>query len=294
MNIAPVAILIPNYNSEQYINETLESILEQTYSNWICIVNDNCSTDNSYTLALKYQEKDERFRVFRNQKPIPPIDNWNKTFSLLNFKPKYFKFFSSDDILFNEYLEHMVNALETYPTAGIVSSYRIENNSPQSTFIEFENEIQTFIDSQTAFHLSIDNKIFISQNFSMSLYNYHLYYSLFKDSMPFNTKNISADTEFDLMMIRNFDSVFVHQILLFKRSHNTSLTSTILEKYKSNFYSQIFIFNRFKDDLSVRNRIFRFRISYAKMLLMNSFNFKLLKWHLSKPETFKFIVKGTF
>ena len=57
-------MVIPAYNAEQFLDETLESVLSQTYENWECIIVNNGSKDNTESVVKKWCEKDARFRYF--------------------------------------------------------------------------------------------------------------------------------------------------------------------------------------------------------------------------------------
>ena len=59
-----ISIIVTCYNQEAFLEETLNSIAQQTYSNWECIIIDDGSTDNSAQIAKKWQEKDSRFLYF--------------------------------------------------------------------------------------------------------------------------------------------------------------------------------------------------------------------------------------
>ena len=62
-----VSILIPCYNSSQFISETLDSVLAQTYTNWECIIVDDNSTDNSVEIVNTYCQKyPEKFKLYTN------------------------------------------------------------------------------------------------------------------------------------------------------------------------------------------------------------------------------------
>jgi len=63
-NIPLVSIIIPCYNAEKYLAETLESVSGQLYKNWECIIMDDGSVDNSKQIALSYQRKDGRYKYF--------------------------------------------------------------------------------------------------------------------------------------------------------------------------------------------------------------------------------------
>ena len=59
-----ISVIIPAYNAEQFLDETLESVLSQTYENWECIIVNDGSTDNTEEIAKKWCKKDSRFRYF--------------------------------------------------------------------------------------------------------------------------------------------------------------------------------------------------------------------------------------
>lgn len=63
-----VSIITPTYNHEAYIAECIESVLQQTYSNWEIIVVDDCSPDRTFDIVQGYAKKDSRIKAI--QKPI--------------------------------------------------------------------------------------------------------------------------------------------------------------------------------------------------------------------------------
>lgn len=62
-----VSIITPVYNASQYLNQSLNSIQSQTYSNWECIIVDDGSTDNSGEICDEYEAKDSRFKVIHKE-----------------------------------------------------------------------------------------------------------------------------------------------------------------------------------------------------------------------------------
>lgn len=61
-----VSVVISTYNGEEFINECLDSILNQTLSDFEVIIVDDMSKDNTINIAYKYEEKDKRFHVYKN------------------------------------------------------------------------------------------------------------------------------------------------------------------------------------------------------------------------------------
>ena len=100
-----ITIIIPLYNRETLIGETLDSILDQTYADWECIVVDDHSSDNSVAVVQKYAEKDKRIKLL-----IRPDDRLKgacacRNFGFENSKGELVYFFDSDDLLSPQFLE---------------------------------------------------------------------------------------------------------------------------------------------------------------------------------------------
>ena len=77
-----ISIAMCTYNGERFLNEQISSILEQTYRNFeLVIVNDN-SKDNSINIIKEYQSKDNRIKLFQNNKNIGFLKNFEKAISL--------------------------------------------------------------------------------------------------------------------------------------------------------------------------------------------------------------------
>jgi glycosyltransferase involved in cell wall biosynthesis len=62
MNIPKISIIVPCYNQAQFLNEALQSVLAQTYTNWECIIVNDGSPDNTAQIALDWTQKDDRFK----------------------------------------------------------------------------------------------------------------------------------------------------------------------------------------------------------------------------------------
>ncbi|WP_452231450.1 glycosyltransferase family 2 protein [Lacinutrix sp. MEBiC02595] len=94
-----ISIIIPTFNRAHIIGETLDSIIAQTYTNWECIVVDDCSSDNTAEVMGCFVEMDHRFQYYTR-----PIDRQKGPCSCRNYgfeksKGHYINFFDSDDLL---------------------------------------------------------------------------------------------------------------------------------------------------------------------------------------------------
>ena len=103
-----VSIIIPTFNSSQYLKATLDSVLLQTYAHWECILVDDGSTDLTVTISLYYQEKDPRFHLYKRPIDLPKGPSSSRNFGLEQAKGAYVIFLDSDDLLASTCLAHRV------------------------------------------------------------------------------------------------------------------------------------------------------------------------------------------
>lgn len=101
-----VSIITPNYNCERFITQTIESVLAQTYLNWELLIQDDCSTDNSVAVAMKYAEKDSRIKVRCNEVNAGAAVTRNN--ALKRAKGKWSAFLDSDDLWLPTKLEEQL------------------------------------------------------------------------------------------------------------------------------------------------------------------------------------------
>lgn len=91
-----VSIIMPNYNCEKFLPETLDSVIGQTYANWELLIVDDCSTDNSIAVIKSYCDADERIKLFVNEKNSGAAASRN--WALREATGKWIAFLDSDDI----------------------------------------------------------------------------------------------------------------------------------------------------------------------------------------------------
>jgi glycosyltransferase involved in cell wall biosynthesis len=123
-----VSIVTPVYNGETCLAECIESVCAQTYPNWEYVIVDNRSTDRSREIAENHAGKDPRIRIHVNETFLPLMQNWNHALRQISESSKYCKVVLADDRLFTECVSSMVKVAEDNPRAGIVGSYRLEEN----------------------------------------------------------------------------------------------------------------------------------------------------------------------
>lgn len=111
-----VSVLITAWNRENYLPETIQSVLESNFQNFEIIVSDDCSADNTVAVANKFAESDSRVKVYRNDKNLGDYNNRNKAASYAT--GKYLKYLDSDDKIYPDTLEIMVKGMEECPDAA--------------------------------------------------------------------------------------------------------------------------------------------------------------------------------
>jgi glycosyltransferase involved in cell wall biosynthesis len=127
-----VSIIIPNYNRATLIGDTLNSILNQTYTNWECLVIDDGSKDDSETVVRTFSKKDARIQFFKRPSHKPKGANACRNFGFEISKGKYINWFDSDDVMHKDKLLKQIEALETgyYPFSvcqSLVFEHSIDN-----------------------------------------------------------------------------------------------------------------------------------------------------------------------
>jgi glycosyltransferase involved in cell wall biosynthesis len=101
-----VSILIPTYNREKFIEETLLCAINQTYENIEIIVVDNRSTDQTANIVKSYTIKNPKLKLYINENNIGPINNWKKCLELSN--GDFIKFLFSDDKMTMDSVEKLL------------------------------------------------------------------------------------------------------------------------------------------------------------------------------------------
>lgn len=116
-----VSVLVPSYNSAHFLDETIQSVLDQTYNDFELIIVDDQSKDNTDEVIEKYVH-DQRVSYYKNSNNLGLVGNWNKC--LTYAKGEYIKFLMCDDKFHPELLEKYVAAMEQYPNVSLVTSFR--------------------------------------------------------------------------------------------------------------------------------------------------------------------------
>lgn len=111
MQIGKVSIIIPFYDSVEYLSETLQSIANQSYSDWECICVDDGSTDGSSKIVDAWAIKDKRFKLFSRPVHYPSGGNGSRNYGFEVSVGEYIQWFDSDDLMDKDMLLAKVTTL---------------------------------------------------------------------------------------------------------------------------------------------------------------------------------------
>ena len=131
-----ISVVIPAYNAEQFLDETLESVLSQTYENWECIIVNDGSTDNTESVAKKWCEKDARFRYFYKENSGASD---TRNLGIKEARGEYIAFLDADDLYMPNFLEVCIENL-VEKDVDLVAPKMLEFWDVQNEVIKDEDE----------------------------------------------------------------------------------------------------------------------------------------------------------
>ncbi len=128
-----ITIGMPVYNSQRHLRQALDSLLAQTYTDFVLVISDNASTDGTADICQEYVRRDPRVQYFRNPVNIGMTGNFNRVFELTH--TKYIKWSTADDFSAPEMLADALPIMEAdpsivvcYPQTVIVDGDGIEQD----------------------------------------------------------------------------------------------------------------------------------------------------------------------
>ena len=149
--MSTVSVVIPAYNSENFIGATIESILSQTYTDFTLTVIDDVSTDHTGDTVRKY--KDPRIRFVKNEKNLGLTGNFDHSLDFMR-GAEYGLLVCNDDIIGKDYLKAKVGAFEKDPEVVLVcNATNIINPKGKRLFVR-KTQKEDVLDGRTAIYRS--------------------------------------------------------------------------------------------------------------------------------------------
>ncbi|MEE0168235.1 MAG: glycosyltransferase [Eggerthellaceae bacterium] len=207
--MSKVSIVLPTYNGEKYIRESINSVLSQTYEDWELIVIDDCSNDATPAIIQHFMEKDSRITSIRNltNKKLPASLN----IGFEHASGDYFTWTSDDNLFRNDALSIMVSTLGNNPNTDLVycdiqrinaagDIVSMKEFSPSPSFIYLYNVVQACFLYRSSIHRDLDG-------YDTSLF-------------------LVEDYDFWLRANRKHNIVHIKQNPYYYRMHDSSLSAT--------------------------------------------------------------------
>lgn len=234
MDKSLVSIIIPTLNREKFLLETLNSVKNQTYENWECIVVDDDSTDNTEDCVLKFVESDNRFNFYKRPNDLIKGANSCRNFGFMKSKGVYINWFDSDDIMHPDFILKKITGFKENIDCVISKSIFFRNNiddisgKEQRTFLT-DNLIEDFVKLNVSWYLPDP----------MWRRDFLIEKSLFSENLL-----KGQDRDFHIRMLFEKPKIkILDDYLTFYRQHDETI---------SNKYSKVVILSYFE---SINNRI---------------------------------------
>lgn len=213
-----ISVLLSVYNADRYVSLAIESILNQTFTDFELIIVDDCSSDASWDICEKYAQQDKRIVLLRNKSNLGGCETLNVGLRIA--KGRYVARQDNDDWSYPDRLAKQLNFMEAHPDVGIVGgSMEIMDGSEKV----IGKRTYNFTDS------TIRKKIFRYSPFSHPLVMVRK--SILDTVGYYNCEYAPAD-DYDLYFRIGEASQFANlsDILLKYRVVSTSLTNTRTKK----------------------------------------------------------------
>jgi len=236
-----VSVVVPFYDTAEFLDACVESILAQDYEHFELILSDNRSTDGSSKIARRWAERDPRIRYVAHDEFVGQVANYNRALTEISPGSGYTKIVQADDWIYPECLRKMVKLAERHPGVGLVSSYMLDGTAIMNDGLPPDREVFT--------GREVCRRQLLEEAFFMGTPTTVLYRSeIVRNRTPFYPpESLHEDTEVCYEILRDWDFGFVHQILSFARRREDSITAERRE-YDPYLLDRLIQIHRFGDD----------------------------------------------
>lgn len=214
-----VSVVTPVYNTGEYLEQAIQSVLGQTYQNFEYVICNNHSSDRTGEIAEKYARLDSRIRVIRPPRFLPQALNFNYVLDHISPESSYCKMILGDDKLLPNCLKEMVALAEANPSVAIVSSYRLIETEGACFGLPLD---QSVISGRVAGRLHLLHGIFLFGTPSTVMYRSAIVRARNPKFYPEDRSYYDTDAAFQILMDHDFG--FVHQVLSYSRYQPDSIT----------------------------------------------------------------------
>lgn len=141
MDSPRVSVVTPFYNTVQYLETAIKSVLSQSFQDFEYILSDNCSTDGSLEVAQHYAALDRRVRVYSHAEFVPQIPNYNRALTYIDPRSQFCKIVQADDWIYQDCLREMVQLAQAHPKMVIVSCCYLAGDAIFGAGLPFDRNV---------------------------------------------------------------------------------------------------------------------------------------------------------
>lgn len=187
-----VSIITPMYKGAEFVGETIESVLAQTYKDWEMIIVDDCSPDDGAGIRVvkQYAEKDGRICLIES--PKNSGSSGARNIALRAAKGQYISFLDSDDLWTPQFLEKQLDFMHKKNATMVFSSYRrIDEHTKQEALrpfivsdkVTYNSMLKTceIFPSTAIYDLSKTEKVFFNEDMGSLRDDYVYWLHMLKD-----------------------------------------------------------------------------------------------------------------
>lgn len=253
-----ISIIVPCYNQAHYLSETLQSVLDQEYSNWECLIVNDGSPDNTEEVALEWCERDDRFKYLKKQNGgLADARNYG----IKRSQGTYVLVLDSDDKISKNYTSEAIKVLDEDSSIKLVSC--------KSMLFDGVNEEAQLLP------YTYDNLLFVRNCFFCSSIYRRVDYDKIPEGYNTNMKGGWEDYDFWVSLLNRNDNVVVlDKIHFYYRIKDGSMRSLITTELENKLQLQIFK-NHVDKYLSEINPIEQYRELIKYKGIENSLQYKL-------------------
>lgn len=256
MNKQIVSIIVPCYNQAQYLSEALQSVLEQTYTNWECIIVNDGSPDNTDEIAQEWLKKDVRFKyIFKENGGLSSARNTGMELS----KGEYIQFLDSDDVLDKRKLEvslEVLNKDNDQVKNIVITNFRMFVYNPINSTIPFCNLIPELFNFR-------DVLLKWEDRFSIPIHCGLFHTDLFQNFKFPEELKAKEDWVMWLYLFQKKANVyFVDEPLAYYRSNPISMTNDIKHMQENHMRANIYIKNIISENDYIDYLLFELKQKY--------------------------------
>ena len=215
-----MSVVTPFHNTASYLPECIESVLAQTHGDFEYLLVENHSTDGSGEIAESYARLDSRVRVLRPERLLSQVQNYNFGLAQAAADSRYVKLVQADDWLFPRCLEDLGAAADAYPSAAVVSSYRMVEQAVDGEGLHPKDGL---ISGREACRMHLLGRGYLFGSATTLL----LRADTVRARVPSHAEpRPHEDTEVLFEILEDDDFCFVHQVLSFTRRQEGSLMAS--------------------------------------------------------------------